>query len=84
MKNIVTALICVSIALVTGGAAAQDASKKSDSAARGSTKSNMTTQECKDHMAMAKKGEMKKDDAHMKMCADMMKKDGKTGEAKKK
>lgn len=80
MKTIATALICVSIALVTGGVAAQDSSKKSDPAAKGS----MTTQECKDHMAMAKKGEMKMDDAHMKMCADMMKKDGKTGEAKKK
>ena len=36
-------------------------------------------QECKDHMAMAKKDGMKKDDAMMKkdaMCADMMKKDG--------
>lgn len=84
MKTIVTALICVSIALGTGGAAAQDTSKKSDPAAKGSMKSSMTAQECKDHMAMAKKGEMKMEDAHMKMCADMMKKDGKTGEAKKK
>ena len=38
----------------------------------------MTMQECKDHMAMAKKDGMKKDDATMKkdaLCADMMKKD---------
>ena len=84
MKTIATALIWVSMALVTGGAAAQDTSKKSDPPAKGSTKSNMTTQECKDHMAMAKKGEMKMDDTHRKMCADMMKKGGQTGEAKKK
>jgi len=39
----------------------------------------MTQQECKDHMAMAKKDGTKKDDAMMKKdatCADMMKKDG--------
>ena len=42
-------------------------------------KETMTMQECKDHMAMAKKDGMKKDDAMMKKdatCADMMKKDG--------
>jgi hypothetical protein len=40
----------------------------------------MTMQECKDHMAMAKKDGMKKDDASMKKdaaCADMMKQDSK-------
>jgi hypothetical protein len=43
----------------------------------GMTKRDMTMQECKDHMAMAKKDGMKKDDAMMKMdtlCSDMMKK----------
>jgi len=42
-------------------------------------KETMTMQECKDHMAMAKKDGTKKDDAMMKKdatCADMMKKDG--------
>lgn len=84
MKTIATALICASIALANGGAAAQDATKKSDSTAKGGMKSNMTMQECKDHMAMSKKGEMKMDDAMHKMCTDMMKKEGEAGEAKKK
>jgi len=47
----------------------------------------MTMQQCKDHMAMAKKDGMKKDDAMMKkdtMCADMMKKDAMAKEPAKK
>ena len=47
--------------------------------AGGTMKKDMSMQECKDHMAMAKKDTMaKKDDAMMKKdaaCAEMMKKD---------
>jgi hypothetical protein len=79
MKTFATALLCACLAMVAGGAFAQDAMKKNDSmAADGMMKKGMTMQECKDHMAMAKKGDMKKDDAMMKkdaMCTDMMKKD---------
>ncbi|KWT81210.1 MULTISPECIES: hypothetical protein [unclassified Variovorax] len=84
MKTIATALICASIAFATGGASAQDTTKKNDSMAKDGTKSSMTMQECKAHMEMSKKGEMKKDDPMMKMCADMMKKDGKAGASTKK
>ena len=85
MKTLATALMCVGMALAAGGAAAQDAKK--DAMAKDNMK--MTMQECKDHMAMAKKEGTTKDDAMMKkdaMCADMMKKDSmpKTGEPAKK
>lgn len=53
---------------------AQDTMKKDDAMSK-----KMTMEDCKDHMAMAKKEGAKKDDAMMKkdqMCADMMKKDG--------
>lgn len=74
MKILSTALMCACMALATGGAAAQDAKK--DAMAKDTMK--MTMQECKDHMAMAKKDGAKKDGAMMKkdaMCADMMKKE---------
>ena len=63
-----------------GAALAADDMKKAVGAdADGMMKKDaMTMQQCKDHMAMAKKDGMKKDDAMMKkdaMCADMMKKD---------
>ena len=54
---------------------AADEKKKTDGMMK---KDGPTMQECKDHMAMAKKDAMKKDDAMMKKdaaCADMMKKD---------
>jgi len=64
------------MALAAGGVAAQDAMKKAPM--KGDMMSKpMTMQECKDHMAMAKK-DGKKDDAMMKkdaMCKDMMDKD---------
>ena len=53
----------------------------------GMIKKEMTMQECNDHMAMAKKDGMKKDDAAMKkgeMCADMMKKEEMATEPMKK
>ena len=84
MKTLATALMCVGMALAASGAVAQDAKK--DAMAKDNMK--MTMQECKDHMAMAKKEGAKKDDAMMKkdaMCADMMKKEGATttGQPKK-
>ena len=76
MKMLTTALIsaCMAFAAGTAGAAAHTEKEKKDAM----MKKDMTMQECKDHMAMAKKDGMKKDDAMMKkdtMCADMMKKD---------
>ena len=80
MTTISKTLMCAVIALAAGGASAQDAMKKTDPMAKdGKMKKEMTMQECKDHMAMAKKDGMKKDAAMMKMdtmCASMMKKDG--------
>ena len=73
MKTLSTAVMCACLTLAAG-AAAQDAKK--DAMAKDNMK--MTMQECKDHMAMAKKEGTKKDDAMMKkdaMCADMMKKE---------
>jgi hypothetical protein len=64
--------------------AADDAMKKGHDAMK---KDTMTLQECKDHMAMAKKEGATKDDAAMKkdaMCAEMMKKDGMSGPMQKK
>ena len=80
MKTLTNALICACITFTAGAAFAADDMKKGDAMAKdGMTKDSMTMQQCKDHMAMAKKDGMKKDDAMMKkdtMCADMMKKDG--------
>lgn len=75
MKKFTAPLLCACMALAAGSVAAQDAKKapmKDDMMSK-----PMTMQECKDHMAMAKK-DMKKDAAMMKkdtMCADMMNKD---------
>ena len=76
MKILSTALIstCLALAAGTAGAGAHTDKEKAAMAA----KKEMTMQECKDHMAMAKKDGMKKDDAMMKKdttCAEMMKKD---------
>ena len=68
-----TTLAAVLLSLAASGAFAQDAMKKDSMAKDGMMKKEMTMQECKDHMAMAKK-----DDAMMhkdKSCADMMKKE---------
>ena len=75
MNTLSKTLMCACIALAAGGSFAQDATMKKDHMA----KKEMTMQDCKDHMAMAKKDGMKKDDAMMKKdttCAEMMKKDG--------
>ena len=77
MKTLNIALTCAAITFFAGSALAMDDMKKGDAM----SKDTMTMQQCKDHMAMAKKDGMKKDDAMMKkdtMCADMMKKDGMT------
>ncbi len=76
MKTLATTLATACLALAAGTAFAADEMKKPDPMM---TKDAMTMQECKDHVAMAKKDGMKKDDAMMKkdtMCADMMKNDG--------
>jgi hypothetical protein len=76
MKNPTYTLLAACLALAASSAFAMDDMKKGDAAMK---KDSMTAQECKDHMAMAKKDGTKKDDAMMKkdaMCADMMKKDG--------
>jgi hypothetical protein len=88
MKTISTVLICAAIGCASAGAFAQDAMKKTDAMAADGMKKAPTLQDCKDHMAMSKKDDMKKDDstksdAAMKMdkaCDDMMMK----GDAMKK
>jgi len=70
MKTFTTALMSACLVLSAGSALAMDDMKKGDT---------MTMQQCKDHMAMAKKDGMKKYNSMMKkdtMCADMMKKNG--------
>ncbi len=74
MKTLNAALICTALAFAAGTASAADDMKKDSM----KMDKPMTMQECKDHMAMAKKDGMKKDDMMMKkdtMCGDMMKKD---------
>ena len=63
MRTIITLLVACG-ALASGAFAADDM-KKADGMMK---KESMTLQECKDHMAMAKKDDamMKKDDAMMK------------------
>jgi hypothetical protein len=80
MDTFSTAVAAACLALCASGAWAQDPMKKGDAMAKdGMMKKEMTSQECKDHMAMRKKEGVKKDDAMMKKdaeCAAMMKKDG--------
>jgi hypothetical protein len=84
MKSLVAILMCSCMTLVAGNAAAASDMEKSASAPMaqdGMMKKAMSMQDCKDHMAMAKKGDAmaKKDDAMMKkdaMCDEMMKKGG--------
>ena len=71
MRSLFATLLMSACLAVSGAALAQD--MKKDAMAK-----PMSMQECKDHMAMAKKEGMKKDDAMMKkdaMCAEKMKKD---------
>lgn len=75
MKRFTAPLMCACMALAAGGVAAQDAMKKAPM--KDDVMKPMTMQECKDHMAMAKK-DGKKDEAMMKkdtMCKDMMDKE---------
>ena len=85
MNVISKTLMCASIALAAGSSFAMDAVKKDEPMANQAVmKKHMTMQECKDHMAMAKKDGMNRDDAMMHsdaMCANMMKKHG-TGTGK--
>ena len=81
LNKLTTALMCAGFLLAVGSVGAQDAMKKNDTTAKDGMmdKSAMTMAQCKDHMAMATKDGMKRDNAMMKkdtMCADMMKKDG--------
>jgi hypothetical protein len=83
--KLATALLCSLTFAASGAMAAShmEKEKKADAMA----KDTMTMQQCKDHMAMAKKDGMKKDDAMMKKdaaCADMMKKDSMAKEPAKK
>lgn len=79
MNALTKTLLCACLAAAAGTSFAQDAMKKTEPMAGDAmAKKEMTMQDCKDHMAMAKKDGMKKDDASMKKdaaCADMMKKD---------
>ena len=63
MKNLSATLICACFALAAGAAsAADDMMKKPDGMAKDGAMKPMTMQDCKDHMAMAKKdGMMKKE-----------------------
>lgn len=73
------ASVCFAAAAASAGAADDTMMKKNNAMAKDGMDKPMTMQDCKDHVAMAKKDGMKKDDAMMKkdtMCADMMKKDG--------
>ena len=85
MNVISKTLMCASIALAAGSSFAMDAVKKDEPMANQAVmKKHMTMQECKDHMAMAKKDGMNRDEAMMHsdaMCANMMKKHG-TGTGK--
>ncbi|MEO5764720.1 MAG: hypothetical protein ABIR52_05365 [Casimicrobiaceae bacterium] len=79
MKVFSAALMCTAMALAAGNAAAADTMKPKDGMMKDGMKHDMTMQECKDHMAMAAKPGMTKDDAMMKkdtMCTEMMNKDG--------
>ncbi len=86
MKKHAAILMCALLAGAASPAFAMDdaMTKKPDNMAKdGMMKDGMgkpmTMQECTDHMAMAKKDGMKKDDAMMKKdatCSAMMKKDG--------
>ena len=82
MRTLAATLACASLGLFAGSAFAASHMEKGASAPMaqgGMMKKEMSMQECKDHMAMAKKDTMaKKDDAMMKKdaaCAEMMKKD---------
>ena len=81
MKTFAATLMCACMTFVAGNVAAASHTEKSASAPMAKDdmmKKEMSMQDCKDHMAMAKKDGMKKDDAMMKkdaMCDEMMKKD---------
>lgn len=73
------ASVSLAVAAASAGAADDTMMNKNNAMAKDGMDKPLTMQDCKDHMAMAKKDGMKKDDAMMKkdtMCANMMKKDG--------
>jgi len=78
MRTYAATLLCASLCLAAGSTLAASHMEKGASAPMAMTK-EMSLQECKDHLAMAKKDTMaKKDDAMMKKdaaCAEMVKKD---------
>src|SRR5689334_9917613 len=69
MKTATTLVACAAFALAAASVNAQD---KKDM----SKDKPMTSQECKDYMAMAAKDAKMKDAKKDTMCSDMMKKDG--------
>ena len=84
MRTLAATLICCASLTGAGAFAAShtEMGASAPMAADGMMKKEMSMQECKDHMAMAKKDTMaKKDDATMKKeaaCEEMMKKEGST------
>jgi len=83
MRTLTAPLICAALTFAAGTAVAASHMEKAASAPMakdGMMKKEMSMQDCKDHMAMAKPDAMaKKDDATMKKdaaCAEMLKKDG--------
>ena len=81
MRTLAATLICCASLTGAGAFAAShtEMGASAPMAADGMMKKEMSMQDCKDHMAMAKKDTMaKKDDAMMKKdaaCEEMMKKD---------
>jgi hypothetical protein len=82
MKTLAAVLMCTCMSFVASSALAASHTEKGASAPMAKDammKNEMSMQDCKDHMAMAKKDTMaKRDDAMMKKdaaCAEMMKKD---------
>jgi len=78
MKTFAATLVCASLGFAACSAFAASHMEKGASAPM-AMKKEMSMQDCKDHLAMAKKDTMaKKDDAMMKKdaaCAEMLKKD---------
>lgn len=83
MKSIATLLLGTCLLTIAGWTSAQSGNKtdtpQTPQTAMTKTEAPMTMQQCKDHMAMAKRtGTLQKDDAMMKReaaCTDMMKKE---------
>jgi len=72
MKTLAHTLLTVCFAASSMAALADDAMKKESG--MGAMTKSPSMQDCKDHMAMAEKDTMKKDDDMGKKCSAMMKK----------